>query len=652
MTISRNSLANTLNDNQYLSTIIVWLLLFAFIIISFVAFTPSYINSFLIDDFKHLDFVQPFLEKPYTIYQIFNPYFLGWYYRPTQLFFFAIFRLLFSTNPLPYYVGMLLLHSVNIILVYNVARIWGIGRFGAICAAGIFSVIATHQEVIGWISAVSILLAATFFLLALYSLRTYLNNPHQTKRLIIALLMAVLAILSREEAVILYPLFILIWLFSSQRRPKQSEIWLFAGFGLLVAAYIVISFLRPTWTPHTGAILDRNLIDLASLQNLNRFSVNIIGSYLSIDNIENSAGWLTATLILSMLLLVGLAFWRGNSYLRLGIMWTAALLLFLYIVEWLFSGNISHRYLYLPWLGISLFAGGLADQLHRKYPSKQVVQIIAFLTLAAIFLIQTPLSRQRQQQWQNDAAITDHNAAQIKQLVPEIDEHTHFFAYDMPPVTDYIQSMAAVWYDTRLNSRGGAWKRLMTSGFANPNDWLFNYEDGLVYNAMPELQDHEETIFIWQENPAAEITHLDGTSLPLNTGDYELNQIIGPPGQKRFGFFVHPPAPGDGWSSLTYTTTVPYNSDLIFGMRKEWGQVNGEDGMTFRVNIVDNADGQHTIYQTSLDTITEIWTEPSLPMDDFWGQTVLLQFQVHANGNLLHDHGYWANPRFVVDNPD
>jgi hypothetical protein len=140
--------------------------------------------------------------------------------------------------------------------------------------------------------------------------------------------------------------------------------------------------------------------------------------------------------------------------------------------------------------------------------------------------------------------------------------------------------------------------------------------------------------------------------MPLNLGAYELNQIVGPPGQKRFGFFMHPPAPEEGWASLTYTTAVPYNSNLTFGIRKEWGQVNGEDGMTFRVNIVDNAGGQHTIYQTSMETITENWTEPSLPMEEYWGQTILLQFQVHADANLLHDHGYWANPRFIVDNPD
>lgn len=265
MTITRNSLANTLNNSQYLPTFIVWLLLSTFITISFVAFTPSYINSFLIGDYKHLDFVHSFLDKPYTIYQVFSPYFLGWYYRPTLLVFFALFRLLFGTNPLPYYIGMLLLHAINIVLVYNVARIWGNGRFGAIYTAGLFSVIVTHQEVIGWISAVSILLAAAFSLLAMYSLRTYLNNPQKTKHLITTLLFAGLAILSREEALILYPLILLIWLFSSRRRPKQSEVSQFAVSGLLVAIYIIISFLRPTWTPHTGAVLNRNLADLASL---------------------------------------------------------------------------------------------------------------------------------------------------------------------------------------------------------------------------------------------------------------------------------------------------------------------------------------------------------------------------------------------------
>jgi hypothetical protein len=640
----------TLANNPAWSVVLVGLMLCAFLSISVVAFTPSYIHSFLTDDYKQLSFIQPFLDKPYTLYQAFNPYFLGWYYRPTQLVFFTLFRLAFGTNPLPYYAGLLLLHAVNIVLVYQVVRIWGNGRLGAICAAGPFSVIATHQEVVGWISAVSILLAAAFALLTLYQLRAYLNAPQHTKRLITALLMAVLAILSREEAVTLYPLILVIWLFLSRRRPRQLEIGLLAGLGLLVVAYSVIVFLRPTWTPHAHALLDRNWADLASLQNLSRFFLKISDSYLSIENIPNDAGGLTTSLMLGMMLLAGVAFFRGNSLLRLGLLWTGALLLFLYSVVWLFTGNIELRYLYLLWLSISLCAGAVADQLRRKYRGRHVVPIIALLALMGNFLYQTPLSRQLQQRWQHDADLTAHNAAQIKKLVPEVTAHTHFFAYDMPPVTDYIQAMAAVWYDTPLEGRGGYWKRLMNSGFATPNDYLFNYEEGVVYNVMPELQESEKTIFVWQENPVAELVQLDGARTLLAPGNYQLNQIVGPPGQKRFGFLMDPPNPEAGWASLAYTTTVPDQSNLTFGIRQDGRPVDGEKGLTFRVNIVDNADEQQTIYQTS--TLTEAWTELSLPMDDYWKQTILLQFQIQANTRLMHDRGYWANPRLVVDTSD
>ncbi|MCA9946508.1 MAG: hypothetical protein KC449_23665 [Anaerolineales bacterium] len=632
-----------------LSAFFVFLLLGAFVSISLLAFTPTYIHAFLTDDYKHLGFIQPLLERPFTLYRAFDPYFVGWYYRPFQLVYFALFRLLFGTNPTPYYVGILLLHTINILLVYKVARVWGNGRFGSVMAAGLSSVIVTHQQVVGWISAVSILLAAAFSLLSLYFLRVSLNELRKTKFLLLALITAVFAILSREEALALFPLILLVWLFSTRRGPSPAEIGLFSGFGLIVLAYSVVTFLRPTWTPHADAALNLNIGKLASIQNLNQFLFAIFSQYLSIESIKTGVGWVSVILIAGTILLLGLALWRGDRLLRLSILWTGAMLLFLYLVVWLFSGNVAQRYLYLPWLGISLMLGALVEQLHKKLSNRPLVPVVGLLALFAFLFYQAPLSRQHQQQWQQDAEITEANKAGIQKLIPAVHEHTHFFAYDMPPVTDYIQSMAAVWYDENLEGRGGYWKRLLDSGFASPDDYLLNYENGLVYNAMPELQTHKKTYFIWQENPTAEIIHADGTSTPLDSGSYQLNQIVGLLGQKRFGFFMHPPSPEDGWASLTYTTTVPENSALTFGILKDWGGVAGEDGMIFRVNAVAEDGSRHTIYQYFLETETDGWVEPQIPMDDYWQQTILLQFQVHANENLLHDHGYWANPRFVID---
>ena len=205
-----------------LSAFFVFLLLGAFVSISLLAFTPTYIHAFLTDDYKHLGFIQPLLERPFTLYRAFDPYFVGWYYRPFQLVYFALFRLLFGTNPTPYYVGILLLHTINILLVYKVARVWGNGRFGSVMAAGLSSVIVTHQQVVGWISAVSILLAAAFSLLSLYFLRVSLNELRKTKFLLLALITAVFAILSREEALALFPLILLVWLFSTRRGPSPA----------------------------------------------------------------------------------------------------------------------------------------------------------------------------------------------------------------------------------------------------------------------------------------------------------------------------------------------------------------------------------------------------------------------------------------------
>jgi len=86
----------------------------------------------------------------------------------------------------------------------------------------------------------------------------------------------------------------------------------------------------------------------------------------------------------------------------------------------------------------------------------------------------------------------------------------------------------------------------------------------------------------------------------------------------------------------------------VFGIRKEWGRVDGEDGMAFRINLVDDMGVTQTIYYESIDTVTEDWIMSEIPMDEYWQQTISLQFQVYANNNLLHDHGYWANPRFVI----
>lgn len=634
-------------DNN-VSSRMVWLILGVFVVSSFVAYTPSYIHSFVSDDYKHLGFVQSVFDKPFTVFRVFNPYYSGWYYRPTQHVYFALFRFLFGTNSIPYYVGLLFLHTSNIILVYVVVRIWGETRIGALCTAGAFSVIHTHQEVVGWISAVSILLAATFTLLSFYFLRMHLDNPLRIKYLVITGVMIILSIFSREECIVLFPVLLLFCFLFHRFTLNKSEILLFTVLGLFVVSYCIIIFLRPTWTPHTDALLVRNLTDFTSIRNLSQFFFQIFNSYLAIRNTLDDFRWEFLGLLVTVVMLIAYIFIRGKAFLRLSIIWTFTLYLFLYVIVWLFTGQIAHRYLYLPWLGICLIVGDCIDCFSNKYFNKYFAPVMLLFIVANIFFHQIPLSLRSQRQWQEDAAVAASNAAQIKSLVPDISEYTHFFAYDMPPITDYIQSMAAVWFDVKLDGRGGHWKRLLGSGYATSHDYFLNYENGLVYNAMPELQQYEKTYFVWQTDPIAEIIHFDGTSETLDPTTYNLDRIVGPPGQKRFGFSMCQPMTDYGWASLTYNTIVTDGSFLMFGIRRDWEHAN-KDGMIFRINIVDSTNDQQILFYKLMDSLGENWTELALDMKKYWGQTVSLQFQVRAIENPSLECGYWANPRLIVN---
>ena len=242
---------------------------------------------------------------------------------------------------------------------------------------------------------------------------------------------------------------------------------------------------------------------------------------------------------------------------------------------------------------------------------------------------------------------------QMITIIPDPSDTTHFFAYEMPPTADYIQSMAAVWYDQSFRAPGGYYGRLKDHGRASNEYYLLNYEDGNLYNLMPELQNAELTVFIWEQDPVAEIVHPDGTAAKLDEGSYHLDTLVGPPGSRKLGIFLHPPAPEAGWASLAYSVAVPENSVLQFATRRETGGLSEEDGMHFRITITGPSNQSEIIYQEFVEVkrndSSEPWTEVTIPIQNYWGVNAEIRLEVAAGGNLIHDHGYWANPRFVIE---
>ena len=78
--------------------------------------------------------------------------------------------------------------------------------------------------------------------------------------------------------------------------------------------------------------------------------------------------------------------------------------------------------------------------------------------------------------------------------------------------------------------------------------------------------------------------------------------------------------------------------------------------MIFRVRAIDAGGNSKTLFEQFVSTgehgADNPWTDVTIPMSDYAGKDIELRFETAAGGNIIHDHGYWANPRFTVAFPE
>ena len=87
--------------------------------------------------------------------------------RPIVNFSYALDRAMWGARPLGFHVTNVLLHMLNVVLLFQLARRFGKNDFAAFAAAGLFAVHPMMTEAVGYISGRSEVLCATFFMLAL-----------------------------------------------------------------------------------------------------------------------------------------------------------------------------------------------------------------------------------------------------------------------------------------------------------------------------------------------------------------------------------------------------------------------------------------------------------------------------------------------------
>src|ERR1043165_5617581 len=155
-----------------------YLALLFIVLISFIVYLPSLRNGLLNwDDDKYIQY--NLLIRSINLKEIFSNYVQG-NYHPVTMLIYAIEYHFFGLSAVGYHAFNLLLHLLNVILVFYVIFLLSEKTEVALVASLLFAIHPLHVESVAWASELKDLLYAFFFLASYIFYLKYLQDKQRT----------------------------------------------------------------------------------------------------------------------------------------------------------------------------------------------------------------------------------------------------------------------------------------------------------------------------------------------------------------------------------------------------------------------------------------------------------------------------------------
>ena len=324
------------------------------------------------------------------------------YYRPLLELLYRVEYVFFGLNPAGYHLFNIFVHIANSFLAYWLVNVLAQGKRGyAFAAAVLFLLHPVQSEAVACISGISNLL---FAFLVLASLCFYLRNSIISY--VLSLLAFALALLAKEQAVVLPILIVLLEMISSSSaaRPIFPRAARISGYFVVLIIYFLIrKILLPEGAMPAIAFNYELLLRVLSIP---RTVLMYLGAiffphdlhyYRSVD-ILRPDGVSTGLFGVVFAAVVGIILKVPRSHRRLlllGAGWFGITLLpVLNIVPLINEYSLiltAEHFLYLPLIGVLLFVLGLGDLFLSGMPERRRVFVAkgGVFLLAVIFLTAT-----------------------------------------------------------------------------------------------------------------------------------------------------------------------------------------------------------------------------------------------------------------------
>jgi len=329
-------------------------------------------------------------------------------YHPFTTLSYAIEYNLFGLNAKPYHVVNLLIHLLNVFMVFRLIKKISNKTEVALLVALFFAVHPMHVESVAWISERKDLLYSFFFICGLSTYYQYIHTTTNKNKLYVYTILLFLCSLLSKSAAITFPLMLLVFDYYFQRGWKTKVLVEKIPFFLLSLFFGAITILSQQ---SAGAINADLMPDYNLLQRF--FVVCFTTSYyivklvlpFNLAVLHFAPPELPYYYYLSPLFLILLAFLiykaRGMKrelifgflFYLVGISLTSQVIPVGYAV-------VSERYSYIPYIGLFFIIGCFYSAVQDKRSFGSLKPVINYL-LAGITLFFIVITFQRNKVWQN-----------------------------------------------------------------------------------------------------------------------------------------------------------------------------------------------------------------------------------------------------------
>jgi hypothetical protein len=317
--------------------------------------------------------------------------------------------------------------------------------------------------------------------------------------------------------------------------------------------------------------------------------------------------------------------------------WAGLHLGFFYAALWSQEPELyAGRHEYAAWAGLSIALADTAARLLATVEHRRIWTSLGLVAVSVALFFHVSLVHAAGETWLQRARDVAAVEQEMKQLLPAVDASTTLYARRFVIQPGFLPYAASVWYDAPLLT-GGSLRSFTARGQLDRETYLFDYADSRLFIAMPSLQEHETTRLLWQQ-PVANVTLPTGAA-DVN-GSYELEEVGGPPADRRLALRATPPATRGAWLSLAFRATATAGDTFRTDV---WG-----NACSFRLHVQGEAGAvAPTIIQRAGNSSE--WQDLAVDLTPLAGKAITFFLETGETTDEAGCTGYWTWPRITAD---